>query len=228
MGRPLLFNHTGEVFGELTVLRQGARKGTTYWICRCSCGVEKEIAGHNLRSGDIRSCGCKQLELISKALKGKYLLHGHTQGGIQSPEWRAWNGMLHRCYSKYGPSYARYGGRGIKVCARWRNSFENFLEDMGPRPSSKHSIDRKKNNRGYNPGNCRWATALEQQNNKSSNRHLSFRGRTQTLSLWAREAGLKASTIWRRLEKYGWSVERALTTPPIPPKLRCVRAINST
>jgi hypothetical protein len=104
-------------------------------------------------------------------------------------EHDAWRGMLARCRNPRHPSYKNYGGRGITACERW-NSFENFLDDMGKRPSPKHSLDRIDNNGNYEPGNCRWATRREQANNTRMNRFVTFDGRTMTLAQWARETGI--------------------------------------
>lgn len=141
--------------------------------------------------------------------------HGHTAGGQTTAEYRIWNGMLRRTTKPSEPAFPLYGGRGIGVCDRWL-SFENFLADMGPRPSAKHSLDRIDNDAGYSPENCRWATQREQCANMRKNRWLTFDGRTQIIADWARETGLPSGTISNRLA-LGWSVERALTTPARPP-----------
>ncbi len=120
--------------------------------------------------------------------------------------------MLTRCENPRCEAYPRYGGRGIEVCKRWQ-TFENFLADMGPRPSADHSIDRIENDGNYEPGNCRWATDAEQNQNTRSNRLLTYAGRTQPLSVWAREFGIRRETVRERL-KAGWDVERALTVAP--------------
>jgi hypothetical protein len=121
--------------------------------------------------------------------------------------------MKARCENTNTRSYPNYGGRGISVCTRWRDSFETFLADMGPRPSSTHSIDRIDNEGNYEPGNCRWATVDIQANNKRRTIVLTFDGRTQPLTAWASEVGIARDTLNARLRSYGWDVERALTTP---------------
>jgi hypothetical protein len=134
-----------------------------------------------------------------------------THGYAKTPTWHAWTHMRARCRNKNARDYARYGGRGITVDPRWE-SFENFLADMGERPDG-HSLDRIDNNGNYAPGNCRWAKEITQQNNKRSNRHLTFDGREQTVAEWARELGIKpVDKLYRRLYR-GWSIEQALTTP---------------
>jgi hypothetical protein len=129
-----------------------------------------------------------------------------------TPEYAAYNAMKSRCNNPKHHAYARYGGRGIRICDRWLESFENFFADMGFRPSTKHSLDRKNNDGNYSPENCRWATDLEQTNNQSTNHLLTFEGKTQTITQWAREAGLDESVLRMRISG-GWSVQRALTTP---------------
>lgn len=127
-------------------------------------------------------------------------------------EYRAWNSMKSRCYNKSHTSYRNYGGRGIQVCERWRYDFPTFLNDMGNRPS-KHTLDRIDNDGNYTPGNCRWATYKEQLNNKRGNRLLTLDGKTQTVSQWSTETGIKYWTLSQRVGRYGWSDEDALTKP---------------
>jgi len=135
--------------------------------------------------------------------------HGYCVGG-HSRTYRTWADMLSRCNNPNTKRYDRYGGRGIKVCERW-NIFEHFLEDMGEKPPNT-SIDRINNDMGYCPANCWWAEKGMQDNNKSSNRLWTYKGKTQTLSQWAIELGLKVATLYSRF-RAGWSVEEALSTP---------------
>lgn len=150
----------GRVFGRLTVVRhshsKAVKRGTrTYWVCACSCGAERIVRSDGLKSGDYVSCGCKKVEQLTE------------HGGTGTPEHRAWCNMIERCYTQSHVNYSGYGARGIRVCDRWRNSFANFLSDVGFKPSPAHSIDRYPNNDGnYEPGNVRWATAKEQANNR--------------------------------------------------------------
>ena len=123
--------------------------------------------------------------------------------------------MLTRCRNPRAESFAAYGGRGIRVCERWAESFDAFLEDMGRRPSRKHTIDRIEKNGHYEPGNCRWATQREQQRNRRNNVYLELNGNRRLLCEWAETTGLTINIIWLRLRR-GWSVERALTEPPRP------------
>lgn len=137
--------------------------------------------------------------------------HNASRRGQWTSEFRAWRQMRSRCYDENMGGYENYGGRGITVCARWVESFENFLEDMGEKPSPQHSLDRRSNDGNYEPSNCRWATKLEQDNNRRTNRILEFRGQRKTMSQWARELNINPVTIFSRLDD-GWSVERALGT----------------
>ena len=121
--------------------------------------------------------------------------------------------MKTRCYNKKFPKYRTHGARGITVCERWRNSFEAFIEDMGPRPSPAHSLDRKNNDGDYEPDNCRWATAQEQASNRSTNRTITACGRTMLLKEWAKALGADPTTILGRLDR-GWDPTRAVTAPP--------------
>jgi hypothetical protein len=128
------------------------------------------------------------------------------------PERGCWHVMIARCYKPSHEFYSQYGGRGIRVCDRWRDSFESFLADMGPRPSLQHSIDRIDVNGDYEPTNCRWSTQTEQMRNTRSNRMLTAFGKTQCVAAWAEETGLPAGTILDRL-RFNWTVEDTLSHP---------------
>lgn len=162
MPRPFI-DETGHVYGRLTVLGKSPEQPTAhaYWLCRCECGNLKSLAGGHLRRGNIRSCGCLNME----KLRGRKR-HGKTVGGRRQRIFRIWLGMRDRCSNPKLPHYSRYGGRGITVCDEWQHSFEAFYRDMGDPPSPDHSIDRIDNDRGYEPSNCRWATRSEQNRNQ--------------------------------------------------------------
>lgn len=136
-------------------------------------------------------------------------------------EYRVWQTMRLRCTDPEHPAFDNYGGRGITVCDRWLNSPAAFIEDMGPRPSPAHEIDRIDNDRGYEPGNCRWVTRSENCRNRRSNRLLTFDGETLSLAEWCERRGMPSDTVRKRLEA-GWPVDRALTAPvrPKAPNLR--------
>ena len=141
------------------------------------------------------------------------LRHGNCCNRRPTPEYVVWAGIIQRCTDPGCGSYQRYGGRGITVCDRWRNSFENFLADMGPRPGLEYSIDRINNGGNYEPGNCRWATREEQRSNTRRNRVIEWNGVRRTLAQWERSLGMRRGTLQARLDQHHWSLERALTTP---------------
>lgn len=142
--------------------------------------------------------------------RGNYR-HGGAVAGARTKEYAVWCGMLKRCRTPSYEHYARYGGRGIRVCARWLK-FENFLADMGPCPQG-HSLERKDNDGDYAPENCVWVTHRAQSRNRSNTDTLTYRGETKPLIQWAEEVGVSYHALRARLNKLGWSVERALTTP---------------
>lgn len=195
-------NLAGRRFDRLLVLRYAGKSSPSHgpprplWLCRCDCGAERVVVAGHLRSGHTRSCGCRQT----------------IHGGTDTPEHLAWSDIKARCCNPGHASYPDYGGRGITVCDRWRNSFPAFLEDVGPRPSPSHSVGRVNNDRGYEPGNVTWQTATEQMNNRRNSRRLTFRGETLTLSQWAARLGVSRSRIQNRLDR-GWTVEEAFTLP---------------
>ena len=139
--------------------------------------------------------------------------HGHTTKTTSSPTYKSWHAMLQRCNNERSPGYADYGGRGIKVCDEWLK-FEPFLAAMGERPPGM-TLDRIDNDAGYSPDNCRWATRRTQQRNRRNNHMLTYQGKTLCLQVWADKLDLKAHTLYYRIYKYNWSLEAALTTPPM-------------
>lgn len=191
---------TGKTFGDLTVVAREGRQGTnTTWRCQCTCGNIHVVRRDLLLKGDVKSCGCKNT---------KKLKHGRSGTRI----YYIWHGMLDRCYNEKAAAYENYGGKGIGVCDRWRESIDNLIEDMGMPPSELHTLDRRENSDGYHRDNCHWATPEEQGNNRSTNVTLEFNSKVQTLARWSRETGLSEDAIRHRLKR-GWTVEKALTTP---------------
>ena len=202
----------GEHFGRLTVLRQSHRKANAlYLVCRCECGTEKTVERGNLKSGRTKSCGCLMRE------PGRNLKHGHAGNGRKRPQtstYRIWSGMLKRCLNPKCQAYPRYGGRGITVCERW-HVFENFLADMGERPDGL-TLERKDNGGNYEPGNCKWATRLEQARNrrpKTDRQLVTVDGETAPLWDLAKQHGIGYCTVRDRMRRLGWSAHDAMTKP---------------
>lgn len=195
---------TFQRFGRLVALRIGERAacGTFMWKCLCDCGNVIDVRGNHIRTGRTRSCGCLHLQSSRQA--------NTTHGMRQAPEYNIWRKMLSRCLNEKDKQYSHYGERGITVCKEWRK-FEKFFSDMGPRPTKKHSIDRIDNNKGYEPGNCRWATMKTQSRNRRSNINIKFKGKTKCLMGWAEETGIKYATLHWRIVIMGWKPEVALT-----------------
>ncbi len=165
--------HIGDRFGRLVAMAMVGRVEDRHllFLCRCDCGGKSTVPTKRLRSGNTTSCGCFRKEQALMAVT--------KHGKCGSPEYRSWRGMLTRCYRQKGEHWRWYGERGIKVCDRWRRSFENFLADVGHKPSPKHSLDRIDNDGNYEPGNVRWATPKQQANNRRERGTASAKQRTQ-------------------------------------------------
>lgn len=192
----------GRTFGRLTVTRllEKTRKGAR-WLCLCQCGATHSVYAGHLHNGSTQSCGCLRREVTS----ARYRKHGEGLAGRRTPEYQAWAGMLDRCRPG-GVYYPR-----IPVCDQWQD-YSTFLADMGRRPSPKHSIDRIDNDKGYEPGNCRWATIDVQSRNKRNNIFLEHNGERLCVKDWSRRLGVAREAIMYRLRR-GWSVEQVLTVP---------------
>lgn len=161
----IALNITGAVFGRLTALRDvGKRSGFRLWQCRCECGAETEATTRALRAGTTQSCGCLRRDMLSAAAVARNYKHGHNTVDCETPTHKSWVAMIRRTTNSAHKSWAAYGGRGITVCAEWRE-FSVFLASMGERPVGT-TIDRINVNGNYEPSNCRWATLSEQQRNK--------------------------------------------------------------
>jgi hypothetical protein len=206
---------TNQRFGRLTALNVcGRSRSYLLWRCKCDCGQETTVPTGRLIGKVTLSCGCLQRERSKESATR----HGLTG----TSEMYTWNAMWDRCYDPKSKSFARYGGRGIKVCDRWLNSVEAFVQDMGPRPSPDHSIERSDNDGDYEPSNCKWATRHEQSRNRRSSRFVKYNGERVNLLDMANRYNLKRATLTQRLDA-GWPVEKALLTPvhvpePKPPK----------
>lgn len=199
---------TGHTFGEWLVLSHA--KGEK-WLCRCSCGKIKEVWKQGLRSGESKSCGCKRTPLnVEKAKKLGAL--NKTHGKTGSPEYRAWQAAKNRCYNSRLKNWKDYGGRGIVVCDQWLESFENFLQDMGRRPTNKHSLERKDFNGPYSPDNCIWATKKDQANNTRRNVYINYEDRLYTIAELCEKFNISDRVVYWRISS-GWEPLKALTTP---------------
>lgn len=193
----------GDRFGRWVILERPDSKTVA---ARCDCGRERRVYLEHVRRGVSLSCGCVAAEKASE--------RNRTHGLSKTPEFRIWQGIKARCkYLNYEYSQ-RYALRGITVCDRWRESFENFLADVGLRPSEMHSIDRIDNDKGYEPGNCRWATKAEQHANRCCTRRIEAFGKNLRLDEWESETGISRKEIYRRFFGRGWSAEKTLTQIP--------------
>lgn len=204
---PKIIDLTNQHFDRLTVVTkhpENDKFGAVQWKCDCSCGGAVIVPTSQLTSHKTRSCGC----LNREAVKAANTKHGMSR----SLEYSSWKSIRERCYDERHPQYADYGGRGITMCDEWKDDFMAFYNDMGPRPSKDHSIDRKDVNGNYCKENCRWATSTEQANNRRNSRFYLHDGVSRTLASWCRELNLKYSVVWERLE-LGWTFEKAITEP---------------
>lgn len=204
---------TGQRFGRLTVLERAVRGSTpgkkhrTYWLCECDCGNVSVVLAEGLKSGNTTSCGCYHREVVSKTIM--------THKRIEDNVYLKWSAMKARCFNKNTEHYSDYGGRGITVCDRWRDSFDLFYEDVSKLPhfgEDGYSLNRIDNDGNYEPGNVEWADSVVQNNNKRNNRLVTFNDKTQTVAKWSRETGIPYNVIYKRA-KLGWSLDEILTTP---------------
>lgn len=182
----------GDRYGLLTVVANALKRGPLLaWKCLCECGGEKITTGSNLRLGLTKSCGCWRKQFPSRL----------THGKSKSVEYDLWINMKERCCNPKNESYSRYGALGITVCPEWRNSFESFFNHLGLRPSPDLSIERIDNLKGYEPGNVKWGTVIEQANNKRNNRHFTYHGKTLTIAQWARKMNVPYMAFFKRLQR---------------------------
>jgi hypothetical protein len=197
-------------FGRL-VAREYMRRPHPHaykWRCDCDCGNEAFVFVTHLLSGARISCRCVLYESATYNVR-----HGEATGE-KSRLYRIWRGVKARCLNPNHPAFARYGGRGVGVCAAWATDFVVFRDAVGEPPSAAHSLDRIDNDKGYEPGNVRWATRTEQNRNMRSNRRATARGRTLCVSEWAELSGTSGSRIVSRLNA-GWTAEDAIFTPVV-------------
>lgn len=187
-----LIDISGQRFGSVVAISLSGRcsDGKAKWLFVCDCGAAFNANGSKARSGEIKSC--------PQCSKERVRLSRVTHGARRTPEYRIWTHIKSRCLNTKVPEYKHYGGRGITICERWLPSFENFLADMGKRPSGLHSIDRKDTNGNYEPTNCRWATYSEQANNTRANKKVVINGETKNAAEWALGAGLNSQILYKR------------------------------
>lgn len=203
---------TRKRFGRLLAVEYvGVINGRGSWRCKCDCGSEKIISKHDLDTGRVLSCGCYHSEHTTE----RFTKHG----GRKDRLYNVWAGMKERCYNPNIASYKYYGGRGIFVCDEWKNNYESFRDwslSNGYDEFSQNrecTLDRIDVNSGYCPDNCRWVDTIAQANNKRTNIKIEYNGVVHTIAEWARELNMKFMTLYNRLFKYNWPVEKALTTP---------------
>lgn len=194
---------SGRKFSRLTVLKCIGRQDALrrYWyLCKCDCGAKTAVDYSSITRGLTKSCGCLGRENASARMANKEIrktFKYKRNGPSLNPIYATWCGMINRCLSTKNKCYKNYGGRGIKVCKRWMK-FKNFLADMGLKPSPSHSIERINNNGNYTPKNCRWASRVQQANNKRNSQIIKFKGMSLTIAQWSDKLGIKYATIlWR-------------------------------
>ena len=194
----------GDKYNRLTAVRfdHQNKHGSQFWLFRCSCGNEKVIEVNSVKRNLTKSCGCLKREQNKRGMARKHGMRYTREYGI-------WTDMKSRCLNKNRSKYKSYGARGIEICKRWMK-FENFYKDMGKAPEGK-SLDRIDNNGNYEPSNCRWATRIQQANNTRRNHFLTYNGKTMTIAQWTDEVGITYMVLWSRINKYGWSIEKALS-----------------
>lgn len=200
-------NLIGNTYGRLTVISraESTKRGQSMWNCKCDCGQTVTVRSDHLKGGVTKSCGCYQKEWARESATA----HGSTGTRL----YGIWLNMRNRCNNPLVGCYSDYGGRGITVCPEWRDSFETFRDwALANGYQDNLTIERKDTNGNYCPENCKWATMVEQQNNRRNSHYLEYNGEAKTIAQWARTTGLAENTIRSRLN-YGWSVEKTLTEP---------------
>ena len=205
---PRRIDLTGQRFGRLVVLRYAGRSQgkKNLWFCKCDCGNEKIVAIDKLNSGNTKSCGCLQREVHRKCRM--------THGKSNTKLYLVWREMITRTENQNAERYSIYGGRGISICDEWRNDFQSFY-DWAIQNGYKEglTIDRIDVNGNYEPDNCRWITPYEQARNLRKNVWITYNRKTMILKDWAKEIGINYNTLWCRIVKSGWTVEKAFETP---------------
>jgi hypothetical protein len=203
-------NLTDLKFGRLTVIErtENTPQNRAQWLCMCECGGAKIAQAAYLKSGSTKSCGCLGIEQRQKNARNKATTYSRS---VMGRERKSWESMLARCYVPTTRGYGNYGGIGISVCDRWRDSFKDFVGDMGRRPPNT-TIDRIDNSKNYTLDNCRWASRIEQANNRSTNRIITIDGVSLSVANWARKQGISHFVIYTRLHN-GINEHDAVMTP---------------
>lgn len=189
-----IIDKVGLVFDRWTIINLDPKTKGSKWICQCACGTIKSVKFSTLKLGKSRSCGCLRAN--------KPRRHGHAINSNTSPTYHSWRGMIQRCTNPNSISYKNYGARGISVCERWLK-FENFLEDMGERPSGL-TLERKNNDKNYNQDNCEWITWKEQQNHRRNTKLYSYNSITKTIGQWADELHIHRRLMDKRIKTHPW------------------------
>lgn len=202
---------TRQRFGKLVAIELVKRPPSTsaFWLCHCDCGNTAIVGSYVLRSSKQVSCGCHKTQLAANRTR--------THGKSSTRTYTTWRNIIARCESVGSASYHNYGARSIRICGEWRHDFQSFYDHVSRLKNfgkKGYSLDRIDNDKDYMPGNVQWATRKQQSLNKRSNQRLSYNGKIQTFSEWERELDFPQGIISNRINRYGWSVEKALTTPP--------------
>lgn len=211
-----LIDITGNKYGKLTVIRYFESKNhNRYWLCMCECGKERTVSTEKLTSGHTRSCGC--LKIIHKT-------HGYS---MKLKEYICWLDMKGRCYRPTNQRFSNYGGRGITVCDRWVNSFENFLADMGLKPTPQHSLDRINNDGNYEPCNCKWSTPKEQRMNKQNTVRVFYKNNLVPLKNLCEELGISSKSVKWMAYWYKITIQEAFNYKySISPAYHSIKQLN--
>jgi hypothetical protein len=212
---------TGTKFNHLTVIGKSEHKGAKwkkYWDCLCVCGTVKPITTYAITHQRNKSCGCR---------KGEGNIGIKSLSGLNKSEFNSWWSMKNRCYDPNHKNYKHYGGRGIRVCEEWNENFSAFLNDMGKKPTSNHTIERVEIDKGYYKENCKWATKMEQARNKRNNVIVTFEGKTMCLAEWAEFLGVHRGILAARIRK-GWAMDKVLSTPQLFKKGVCSARVHKS
>lgn len=197
---------TGKRYGELVVVKrsENTSKGLATWECKCDCGKTTIVRGSSLRNSTVKSCGCRRFRIKPT------LQHGMSHTKL----YYVWNNIKRRCYEKTNPAYKNYGGRGIKMCDSWKNSFESFGEwALNNGYSDSLTIERVDVNGNYCPENCTWIPRNKQQNNRTSCLFYTYNGETKNLMEWCNYFNMPYMTVYTRLFRWNWDFERAISEP---------------